>query len=223
MCESGSSRALAPRLSTVVRKWRLLALACMFLGTALGSDVEAGTDDVSLLENGLQLRDCLLPEPELNDADLTWGVSVRVLPAFEPEWLVILRAEKSGRFVGELLRPTDYRIVDQSESLGEGITCTHARETLEIVHCTADDNDSTGLRPLASEFQQQNWPARPAIAFIFDGTQFEVRARGPQEQHRLFLVAPPDDEKTHHPVIHWAESLRDELRCQDQSTRRSSK
>jgi hypothetical protein len=218
MCESSSPQLLATGLPRprVALGARGLAVVSVVLWVRIGSAAGAPVEQSSPIENGLQLRDCLLPEPRLDEPGLLWGVSVRALPAFDAEWLVVLRAERSGGLSAELVQPIGYRIVDQLGALGNDRTCQHARETLRIGRCGGAEGDSIRVRSFAEQFLKQEWPARPAAAFVFDGTWFDVHARGPQEDYQLFLVAPARRERNrNHPVIAWAESLREALSCSE--------
>ncbi len=186
-----------------------LALAVAAVGVrAVESAVskEAGPIETGPIETGAELIDCVMPMADLSGPGIRWSVSVRVIPAFDPEWLLMMSRDDAGGTVAEIARPDGFRIGDSLSKLPPKSSCIAARSALRVKRCTTDSTRSATLRRLADDFEKHRWPALPNPGLTFDAPRYDVRVQGFQDEVRL-LLHDRGGARTH-PVVRWATAVR---------------
>lgn len=191
-------------------KW--FRVVVFVLGFSLGAAAqEAG--GASRVETSTDLLDCVLPIEDSSKPGLRWSIAVRVVPAFEPEWLIKVSQEASGRVDVEFVGPAGYRIADQLKRIPPDSTCTTIRPMLQLKRCATDSTRSGRLIGLAKEFERQRWPATPNADLVFDATRYEARVQGFQDEVRLLLH--DHGGRGSHPLVGWTAALRKTIRTCD--------
>jgi hypothetical protein len=167
------------------------------------------------LASSIEALDCVLPMPDLPRLGKRWVATLRVIPAFEPEWWVAITRESTGDVRATVKSPGDVRIADQFERLsaqGGVVECERLIGTLRLSECTVTDKEVPALRAAADKLEKQRWPAKPNPGLVVDATWYEVRMQGYTDEARLLVQGPTDRRaataKHWHPVVAWTEDLR---------------
>lgn len=189
---------------------RTLGMIPLIIG---GFSVASVQQPAPPLESGRELLDCVLPLRDVYEVGQKWAVAVRIVPAFQSEWLLTMARDQDGRVTAEVSAPNGYQVAGQLQKLsgdGRGPTCARAQAALKIERCKFDSAKLPELTKAADMLEEQKWPARPQSGWVPDATMYEFRLTGFISEHRLLVQGPTDRKPTttrDHPAVLWSEDL----------------